>query len=145
MSGKKSNISLEDYLHFFQSHKQFDLANNFLSQIIRMHGFKSNCKGSKKVLIDLVDKIDLENLSRSTVKEKNEISSCTLMNMKDIVADMKRLDWQECCVTSIQSLKAKSDLQGVAGEKRKRKRKKGSSNAEGAAATDALSTTTTLV
>ncbi|KAJ6743998.1 INOSITOL-TETRAKISPHOSPHATE 1-KINASE [Salix purpurea] len=49
------------------------------------------------------------------------------------------------------SLKAKSDLQGVAGGKRKttRKRKKGISNAEGVAAaataTDALSTTTTLV
>jgi hypothetical protein len=102
----------------------------------------------QKVLIDAVDKIDLENLSRSTVKEKNEISSCTLMNMEDIVADMKKLDWQECRVTSIQSLNAKSDLQGVAGGggKRKRKRKRGSSSARGAAAAiDALSTTTALV
>ena len=64
-------------------------------------------------MIDVVGKIDLENLSRSTVKEKNEISPCALMNMEDIVADMKMLDWQECCVTSIQSLKAKSDLQGI--------------------------------
>ncbi|KAJ6306734.1 hypothetical protein OIU78_021947 [Salix suchowensis] len=119
MSGKKSKISLEDYLLFFQSHKQLGRTTHFLRQIIRMHGSSSN--GSKKVLIDVVDKIDLENLSRSTVKEKNEISPCALMNMEDIVADMKMLDWQECCVTSIQSLKAKSDLQGVAGGKRKRK------------------------
>jgi hypothetical protein len=70
------------------------------------------------------------------------------MNMEDIVADMKKLDWQECRVTSIQSLNAKSDLQGVAGGggKRKRKRKRGSSSARGAAAAiDALSTTTALV
>ncbi|KAF9670192.1 hypothetical protein SADUNF_Sadunf13G0042900 [Salix dunnii] len=47
---------------------------------------------------------------------------------------------------SFQSLKAKSDLHGVAGGKRKRKRKKGSGNVESvvAIATDALSTTTTL-
>lgn len=143
-----SKISLEDYLHFFLSHKQFGLSPNFLNQIIRMHGFKKIDKVSQKVLIDAVDKIDLENLSRSTVKEKNEISSCTLMNMEDIVADMKKLDWQECRVTSIQSLNAKSDLQGVSGGggKRKRKRKRGSSSARGAAAAiDALSTTTALV
>ncbi|KAJ6412408.1 hypothetical protein OIU84_005456 [Salix udensis] len=143
MGGKQRKISLEDYLRFFQSHKQLGLTTPFLRQIIRMHGCKSSSNGSKKECIDVVDKIDLENLSRSTVKEKNEISPCALMNMEDIVADLKMLDWQECCVTSIQSLKAKSDLQGVAGGKRKRK--KGSSNAEGAAATDALSTTTTLV
>ena len=65
-------------------------------------------------MIDVVDKIDLENLSCFTVKEKNEISSCTLMNMEDIVEDIKELDCQECCVTSIQSIKAKSDLQGIA-------------------------------
>ncbi|KAJ6681423.1 hypothetical protein OIU74_019827 [Salix koriyanagi] len=143
MGGKNRKISLEDYLRFFQSHKQLGLTTHFLKQIIRMHGCNSSSNVSKKVLIDVVDKIDLENLSRSTVKEKNEISPCALMNMEDIVADMKLLDWQECCVTSIQSLKAKSDLQGVAGGKRKRK--KGSSNAEGATATDALSTTTTVV
>lgn len=100
-------------------------------------------------MIDAVDKIDLENLSRSTVKEKNEISPCTLMNMEDIVADLNKLDWLECRVTSIQSLIAKSDLQGVAGgggkKKRKRKKKRGSSSAKGAAAIDALSTTTALV
>ncbi|KAJ6931023.1 hypothetical protein NC652_014512 [Populus alba x Populus x berolinensis] len=140
-------ISLEDYLHFFLSHKQFGLSPNFLNQIIRMHGFKKIHKVSQKVLIDAVDKIDLVNLSRSTVKEKNEISSCTLMNMEDIVADLNKLDWQECRVTSIQSLIAKSDLQGVAGGggKKKRKRKRGSSSARGAAAIDALSTTTALV
>ncbi|XP_011044790.1 PREDICTED: uncharacterized protein LOC105139864 [Populus euphratica] len=140
-----SKISLEDYLHFFLSHKQFGLSPNFLNQIIRMHGFKKIVKVSQKVLIDAVDKIDLENLSRSTVKEKNEISSCTLMNMKDIVADMKTLNWQECRVTSIQSLNAKSDLQVVAGGGGKRKRKRGSSSARGAAAIDALSTTTAHV
>ncbi|KAG6774417.1 hypothetical protein POTOM_021770 [Populus tomentosa] len=144
-----STISLEDYLHFFLSHKQFGLSPNLLNQIIRMHGFKKIHRISQKALIDAVDKIDLENLSRSTVKEKNEISSCTLMNMEDIVADLNKLDWQECRVTSIQSLIAKSDLQGVAGgggkKKRKRKKKRGSSSAKGAAAIDALSTTTALV
>ncbi|CAK7346679.1 unnamed protein product [Dovyalis caffra] len=137
MGGTKSKISLEDYLQFFLSHKQFGLSANFLNQIILMHGFKKLHGVPKKVLSDAVDTIDLENLSRSTLKDKNEISSGAFMNVEDIVADMNELDWQECCVTSIHTLNAKSEPQAVAGGTRKRKR--GSSSA--GAAIDAVSTT----
>ncbi|XP_038902525.1 uncharacterized protein LOC120089183 [Benincasa hispida] len=95
---KKNKISLEDYLDFFSSKKQNFLAVNFLSQIIRMHGYM-NIKGTKNVLTDAVNTIDLINLSRSTLKES--ISSSATIPLEAVISDLENLEWQECCVTSV--------------------------------------------
>ncbi|CAK9314751.1 unnamed protein product [Citrullus colocynthis] len=95
---KKNKISLEDYLDFFSSNKQNFLPVNSLNQIIRMHGYM-NIKGQKNVLTDAVNTIDLINLSRSTLNES--VSSSASILLEDVISDLKNLDWQECCVTSV--------------------------------------------
>ncbi|XP_059664341.1 uncharacterized protein LOC132310133 [Cornus florida] len=96
-------ISLEDYVDFIDSQKQFDLTVNHLNQVIEMHGFKKIHKKPKKVLIDAVDAIELMDPSRSTLEDSN-ISSCAFITLEEAISDLADLNWQECCVTSIQTL-----------------------------------------
>ncbi|GLT61125.1 hypothetical protein SLA2020_338520 [Shorea laevis] len=97
-------ISLEDYMDFLLSHKQLhpDPSAYFLNQIISMQGFKKVVGKPKKWLTDAVKILDLEEPSRSTLSDN--ISSMAFVALEDVIADLKDLNWQECCVTSIQTL-----------------------------------------
>ncbi|XP_061372840.1 uncharacterized protein LOC133315260 [Gastrolobium bilobum] len=75
---------------------------NQLNQVIRIHGFKKIHHAPKKVLVDAVDLLDLMDLPRSTLGES--ISAFAVLTVEDAVADLNELNWQECCVTSIQKL-----------------------------------------
>jgi len=52
------------------------------------------------VLTDAVDAIDLVDLPRSTLSES--ISAFAVLTVEEAVSDLSDLNWQECCVTSIQ-------------------------------------------
>ncbi|KAH1092398.1 hypothetical protein J1N35_019655 [Gossypium stocksii] len=97
----KSKLSVEDYIQFLSSHKQRPLTVNFLNQIISIHGFKKLTK-HKKELSDAVETLDLMDPSRSTLK--SSISSNAWLTEKEVIGDLNCLEWQECCVTSIQAL-----------------------------------------
>ncbi|KAF3444026.1 hypothetical protein FNV43_RR13716 [Rhamnella rubrinervis] len=102
-------LSLEDYITFFiQSDSHFSLTVNQLNQIISMHGYKKIHKTPKKFLSDAVDKLRLMDPSRSTV-EYNFISPIAFTSLEDVILDLKDLNWQECCVTSIETLSSSSN------------------------------------
>ncbi|XP_028104551.1 uncharacterized protein LOC114303617 [Camellia sinensis] len=82
---------------------QLHLTVNLLNQIIDMHGFKKIHNTAKKVLIDAVNSMELMDPSRSTLNEEN-VSSCAHMTLEEAIKDLADLKWQECCVTSIQTL-----------------------------------------
>ncbi|OMO61084.1 hypothetical protein COLO4_33572 [Corchorus olitorius] len=140
MKGSNPKISLEGYIDFVSSHKQLPLTKNFLNQIISIHGFRKMFRHPKQALCDAVETLDLMDLSRSTLK--SSISASAPLTEKEIIGDLSHLEWQECCVTSIQTLhssdeqplvsvlKAKSKSKSKA--KAKRKRSAGVAVAEGA-------------
>ena len=56
----------------------------------------------QKVLTDAVNTLDLVDPSRSTL---NDNASCfAFVTLEDVILDLCDLNWQECCVTSIQTL-----------------------------------------
>ncbi|AES89772.1 uncharacterized protein [Medicago truncatula] len=99
-SAKNEKLCLEDYIHLLHSRNTNDLTMNQLNQVIRIHGFKKIHHAPKKVLTDAVDAIDLVDLPRSTLSES--ISVFAVLTVEEAVADLSDLNWQECCVTSIQ-------------------------------------------
>nr|XP_018629967.1 uncharacterized protein LOC104107097 isoform X2 [Nicotiana tomentosiformis] len=104
MSGKtqKKKISLENYLDIIHSHKQLDdlnIAN--LKEIISMHGFKK-METTKNILIEAVKTMELLDLGRSTLQE--EISSEAFVSVDEAIKDLTQLNWQECCVASLQTI-----------------------------------------
>ncbi|XP_050226815.1 uncharacterized protein LOC126676622 [Mercurialis annua] len=110
MKSKKETISLESYLDFFNSQKQINLNIHFLNQIICMHGFKKMTKQLKKAVTEAVDSIDLVSLSRSTLGENSssstsKSSSCdAFISVEEVIADLNAMNWQDCCITSVQTL-----------------------------------------
>ncbi|KAI8558495.1 hypothetical protein RHMOL_Rhmol04G0098600 [Rhododendron molle] len=95
-------LSLDDYHSFIDSNKQIRLALKKLTQIIGMHGFV-RFQRTKNVTIEAVKSIDLMEPSRSTRNEEN-VSSNAFMTLEEAISDLKQLNWQECCVTSIQTV-----------------------------------------
>ncbi|XP_012483345.1 uncharacterized protein LOC105798020 [Gossypium raimondii] len=116
----KSKLSVEDYIQFLSSHKQRPLTVNFLNQIISIHGFKKLTK-HKKELSDAVETLDLMDPSRSTLK--SSISPNAWLTEKEVIGDLNCLEWQECCVTSIEALNSPlPDQQSIPKPQAKRKR-----------------------
>ncbi|KAK8277862.1 hypothetical protein V6Z12_D09G001400 [Gossypium hirsutum] len=102
----KSKFSVEDYIQFLSSHKQRPLTVNFLNQ---------------KELSDAVETLDLMDPSRSTLK--SSISPNAWLTEKEIIGDLNCLEWQECCVTSIEALNSPlPDQQSIPKPQAKRKR-----------------------
>ncbi|KAK4577773.1 hypothetical protein RGQ29_028050 [Quercus rubra] len=102
VKSRTEKVSLENYIDFVLSNKQIDLTVNFLNQIINMHGFKKIHKVQKKVLTDAVNTLDLVDPSRSTLNDN--VSCFAFVTLEDVILDLCDLNWQECCVTSIQTL-----------------------------------------
>ncbi|XP_049347134.1 uncharacterized protein LOC125811652 [Solanum verrucosum] len=101
MKKKSQKMTLEKYVDFIDSNKQFDLTIPNLNEIISIHGFKKS-KRQKKVLADAVNTIELMDLQRSTLQE--EISSEAFVTLDEAIKDLTHLNWQECCVTSLQTI-----------------------------------------
>ncbi|KAF5732535.1 hypothetical protein HS088_TW17G00062 [Tripterygium wilfordii] len=97
----RKEISLEDYLNFLRSHKQTNLTVIQLNQIIWMHGFRKLHK-PKMHLTEALETIDLIAPCRSTLEEN--ISPYGFISLEDAIADLNEIKWQECCVSSIQTL-----------------------------------------
>ncbi|KAL6975919.1 hypothetical protein U1Q18_024714 [Sarracenia purpurea var. burkii] len=97
-------LSLDSYLSFTDRQMQIDdLSVSLLEQVISMHGFKKVHPSRKKNLIDAVSSIDLMDPCRSTLNDEN-VSSSALMTLEEAIKDLAELNWQECCVTSIQTV-----------------------------------------
>ncbi|TKY66772.1 hypothetical protein E2542_SST09661 [Spatholobus suberectus] len=99
---KNDKLCLEDYLHLLHSRQTLHLTMNQLNQVIRIHGFKKIHHAPKKVLVDAVESLDLVDLPRSTLRES--VSAFAAVALEDAVADLGELNWQECCVTSVEKL-----------------------------------------
>ncbi|KAF2302267.1 hypothetical protein GH714_033936 [Hevea brasiliensis] len=97
----KGNMDLVGSLNSLVSYIRWSLELD--QEIIAMHGFRKIIKGPKKELTEAIETIDLLNLSRSTLGD-NGVSSCAFINLEDVVSDLNDLNWQDCCVTSIQTL-----------------------------------------
>ncbi|KAG4967876.1 hypothetical protein JHK82_033593 [Glycine max] len=84
---KNENWCLEDYLLLIHSRQTLHLTINQLNQ---------------KVLVDAVESLDLVDLPRSTVQES--MSAFAAVALEDVVVDLGELNWQECCVTSVEKI-----------------------------------------
>ncbi|XP_029130733.1 uncharacterized protein LOC109815941 isoform X2 [Cajanus cajan] len=84
---KSDKLCLEDYLHLLQSRQTLHLTMNQLNQ---------------KVLVDAVESLDLVDLPRSTLRES--VTAFAAVALEDVVADLGELNWQECCVTSVEKV-----------------------------------------
>ncbi|KAK8586791.1 hypothetical protein V6N13_085813 [Hibiscus sabdariffa] len=123
MKSKKPKLSLEAYIDFLSSNKQLSLTVGSLNQIFSIHGFR-RLKGVKKELYDAVETLDLIDPSRSTLRAS--ISSNAWLTQEEVIEDLNCLDWQECCVTAIETLNSslpeqRSDSVPKAQAKRKRR------------------------
>lgn len=96
---------MEKYLNFIHSDKKLDLVIDHLNQIVDMHGFKRFHKSHTSVLIEAVNSINLMDPARSTLQEEG-VSSDAFLSIDDAIKDLNELKWQECCVTSMQTLNA---------------------------------------
>lgn len=82
--------------------------SSFKNDILILSSFNfnwRNCKFvwiSQKVLTDAVDTLDLVDLTRSTLRQS--VSAFAVLTLEDAIADLNELNWQECCVTSLQKL-----------------------------------------
>ncbi|XAR72559.1 hypothetical protein NMG60_11019244, partial [Bertholletia excelsa] len=107
-----------DYTNFIDRNKQSDLTNSLLNQIIEMHGFRKPsggtaqkaehlqrfyCLNLQKVLIDALNSINLMDPIRSTLNDAI-ISASAFITFQEAINDISDLNWQECCITSIQTL-----------------------------------------
>ncbi|MED6118438.1 hypothetical protein PIB30_002691 [Stylosanthes scabra] len=100
---RNDKLLLEDYIHFLRSRHSLHLTMSQLNQIIRIHGFKKIHHAPKKVLVDAVNSLDLVNLSRSML-HSSVVSAFAVLTVEDAIADLNELNWQECCVTSLEKL-----------------------------------------
>ncbi|KAK6917912.1 hypothetical protein RJ641_016334 [Dillenia turbinata] len=156
----KRKMTLEDYLSFLHTRNHDLLTLNSLNQIILMHGFVRIHAQPKKFLIDAVKTISLMDPCRSTLNE--EIRPCSSDSVCEWIKDIEELNWQECSVSSIQTLSsringdANASLSTAAAaatesvkEKPRRKRKRKSSksleNPKPNQSVDSTSTTSTLL
>ncbi|CAK9133249.1 unnamed protein product [Ilex paraguariensis] len=96
-------MKLEEYLDFIDSHNPRSLTINYLNQIIRMHGFKKIHQVQKSVVVDAVKTIDLMDPSRSTL-QYDDVSSHAFLTLEEAKEDLATLNWQECCVTSLETI-----------------------------------------
>ncbi|KAI3450557.1 hypothetical protein Pfo_007222 [Paulownia fortunei] len=98
MAKKKPKLAMEDYLDFIDN-RNLHLTVSQLRQIIGMHGFK-RMQTQKAILIDMVSTMDLMDLHRSTLLDGG-VSGDACFTLKEVINDLKNLDWQECHVTSL--------------------------------------------
>ncbi|MED6124551.1 hypothetical protein PIB30_059953 [Stylosanthes scabra] len=98
---RNHKLLLDDYIRFLRSRHSLHLTMSQLNQIIRIHGFKKIHHAPKKVLVDAVNSLDLVNLSRSML-HSSVVSAFAVLTVEDAIADLNELNWQECCVTSLE-------------------------------------------
>ncbi|XP_024989677.1 uncharacterized protein LOC112524189 [Cynara cardunculus var. scolymus] len=92
-------LTLENYL--LLEHLDV-IAPSILQKIIRMHGFNSS-KVPKIDLMDAVRSINLMDAQHSTL-QNDGVSSHAFLSLKDVINDLSGLRWQECCITSLQTI-----------------------------------------
>ncbi|XP_073290657.1 uncharacterized protein [Primulina huaijiensis] len=96
---KSKQLSVEDYLDFFDNRDTLHLTVSQLQQIIGMHGFRKIIT-QKRNLIDIVSSMDLSDLRRSTLFN-GSVSGDAPLALEEVIHDLKHLDWKECHVTSL--------------------------------------------
>ncbi|XP_058076548.1 uncharacterized protein LOC131225126 [Magnolia sinica] len=102
----RAKLTLENYIDFYENPQNYDILTiHLLNQIIAMHGFIKLHNRPKKELVDAMNSIDaLLPPLRSTLKEN--ISSCAFLTLEQVNEDLAKLEWQECPVQSIETLKS---------------------------------------
>ncbi|KAL4572769.1 hypothetical protein LXL04_019552 [Taraxacum kok-saghyz] len=92
-------LTLETYLNL---NNLDTISSTILRKIITMHGFNS-IKVPKKELMDAVRSIKLMDAHHSTL-ENDFVSSDAFVSLNDVIQDLSEIHWQECCITSIQTI-----------------------------------------
>ncbi|KAL2488799.1 Uncharacterized protein Fot_42091 [Forsythia ovata] len=88
---QKSMLPMEDYLDLVEGHKNLvDLTFRQLQQ---------------NILMEVVSKIQLMNLGRSTLQDHG-VSPCGCLTLEKVIKDLKDLDWHECHITSLRTQNA---------------------------------------
>ncbi|XP_004305440.1 PREDICTED: uncharacterized protein LOC101297471 [Fragaria vesca subsp. vesca] len=86
-NSSNAKVYLEDYLLLLHSRSHLNLTVTHLNQ---------------KLLSDAVNSLDLVNPCRSTLHDY--ISPLVTVKTEDVMADLSDLNWQECHITSIETL-----------------------------------------
>ncbi|GER51081.1 S-adenosylmethionine:tRNAribosyltransferase-isomerase [Striga asiatica] len=95
-------------------------------------------------MVDMISTIDLMDLRRSTLLDGG-LSGDTRLTLKEVIKDLKDLNWQECHITSLLTQGAAVPESAVKRRKKPTKRRGGDSVISGGTNTAAESTTERLV
>ncbi|CAH1433475.1 unnamed protein product [Lactuca virosa] len=98
-------LTLECYLNL---NNLDSISSTTLRKIITMHGFNS-IKVPKNDLMDAVGSIELMDAHHSTL-ENDFVSSDAYLSLNDVIEDLSDIHWQECCITSIQTINSTIDF-----------------------------------
>ncbi|KAL3509146.1 hypothetical protein ACH5RR_028547 [Cinchona calisaya] len=103
---KPPKLTIDDYVDVFHNRNHFDLLTvDHLNKIIDMHGFNKMHKTQKRIMTEAVKNIELMDPYRSTIQDDG-VSSDAFIPLDDVVKDLYEINWQECCITSLQTLNA---------------------------------------
>ncbi|KAI7754454.1 hypothetical protein M8C21_004717, partial [Ambrosia artemisiifolia] len=100
-SGKQwqQKLTLENYLNL----EHMDtISLHILRKILMIHGFKS-FNVPKDDILDAVRSIELMDAHRSTL-QSDDVSSNAFLSLNDVIRDLSLLQWQECCITHIETI-----------------------------------------
>ncbi|CAH8312935.1 unnamed protein product [Eruca vesicaria subsp. sativa] len=122
--GGEKKMTLEEYVDYFDSGKSIDFTCSYLNQILHIHGFRKLHHSIKKTVGEAVDAVDLLDLSRSTLNQTSVSSSSASLTLDQVITDIERLKWQECCITSLQIINSDDTPRAVANPKPKSNKRK---------------------
>ncbi|KAL5217616.1 hypothetical protein ABZP36_018300 [Zizania latifolia] len=106
-------LTLEDYILYFTTRSGHGLTIDHLNQIVFMHGFIKFHRQNKSVIVDALNKFDLMLPRRSTVGSNAAAPppgaakpSDAALSTEEVRRDIEDLDWRECPVGSLLSVRA---------------------------------------
>lgn len=111
----RPRLTLEDYILFFTTRTGHGLTMDHLNQIVFMHGFTKFHRHNKPVIVEALNSFDLMRPRRSTVSinavapppcAATASASAAALSTEDVTRDIEDLDWCECPVSSILSVRA---------------------------------------
>ncbi|XP_020107873.1 serine/arginine repetitive matrix protein 2 [Ananas comosus] len=131
MKQSETEITLEQYLHFYDHPCGDNLSRFHLNQIIYMHGFMKLHRLHKRNLMEVLEAIELAPPRRSTLGRG--ASARAALTAAEAAEDVAALGWEERPMRAVSTLESPADGELLAGASKLRRRRRGGGGGEGSA------------
>ncbi|CAL4939079.1 unnamed protein product [Urochloa decumbens] len=112
-AAERPRLTLEDYILFFTTRGGKGLNLHQINEIIYMHGFARLHRAPKPVMVDALRSVELMRPRRSTVPLNATApppgaatAAAAALSVDEIKRDIEDLDWRECPIGSLLSVRA---------------------------------------